>query len=60
MKSWLTIASFVGSTALATSLLAWYGLPYSPLSSLSGLDPYVRPGPTGNLEQALVTTSHSL
>ena len=48
------LAAFIGSSAMAVSLLAWSGLPYSPIGSLPlGGNPYEGP----EVEQVLVTLS---
>ena len=49
---WAMIVAFIASTALEASVLAQFGIPWRPLSSISGLNPYVLPGPTANLEGA--------
>ena len=51
MKFWLTFIGFVASSAVAISLLAWSGLPYSPIGTFSFGSPipygygYVPPPP---------------
>ena len=41
MRLWITLSSFVVVSGLFVAVLAWLGLPYDSLSSLSSRNPYV-------------------
>ena len=41
MKFWITLLTFATASGLSIALLALLGLPYQPLSSLSGRNPYI-------------------